>query len=118
MNAGGHDSRLHEYLGQMLIATTDALDFVEGMGKDDFLGDRRTQQAVVMSIIILGEAATRIMDQHPDFAAEHPEIAWRSMRGMRNRSAHGYFETDFELVWETVRSALPKLKKQLAAIAA
>jgi len=81
----------------MRVATTDVLDFVEGMNKDDFLTDKRTQQAVVMSIIILGEAATRIMDRHPDFAEAHPEIAWRAMRGMRNRIAHGYFETDFSV---------------------
>jgi uncharacterized protein with HEPN domain len=115
--SGGEGGRLREYLSQMLTATTDALDFTEGMGKDAFLQDRRTQQAVVMSIIILGEAATRILNLHPDFAVAHPEIAWRAMRGMRNRIAHGYFETDFELVWETVRSALPELKERLCAIA-
>jgi len=104
--------RLGDYLEQMRIATTDALSFVEGMHKDDFLADKRTQQAVVMSIIILGEAATRIMEKHPEFTAAHQEIAWASMRGMRNRMAHGYFETNFEVVCETVRSALPELCDQ------
>jgi len=109
--------RLADYIEQMRIATTDALDFVEGMQKDDFLADKRTQQAVVMSIIILGEAATRIMDRHPDFVEAHPEIAWRAMRGMRNRIAHGYFETDFSVVWETVQTALQELNLQLKGLA-
>lgn len=85
--------------------------------KDDFLADKQTQQAVVMSIIILGEAATRIMGKHPDFAMTHPEIAWRAMRGMRNRIAHGYFETDFDVVWETVQTALRELSLQLQGLA-
>ena len=41
-----------------------------------------TQQAVVMSLIVLGEAATKVMDQHSAFAADHNHIPWRSMRGM------------------------------------
>jgi uncharacterized protein with HEPN domain len=28
----------------------------------------------VMSLIVLGEAATKIMDQHPEFAAQYAEI--------------------------------------------
>lgn len=111
------EGRVGEYLRQMRIATTDAIDFVAGMDKADFLHDRRTQQAVVMSLVILGEAATRIMDKYPDFAAAHAEIAWRAMRGMRNRIAHGYFEIDFGVVWETVQIALPELSAQLGSIA-
>ena len=38
------------------------------------------QQAVVMSLIVLGEAATKVMDQHAAFAAEHSQIPWRNMR--------------------------------------
>ncbi|WP_084627947.1 HepT-like ribonuclease domain-containing protein, partial [Elstera litoralis] len=76
--------------------------------------DKRTQQAVVMSIIIVGEAATKIMDQYPDFATAHPHIPWRSMRGMRNRIAHGYFDINLEIVWGTVTTALPELVRNIA----
>jgi uncharacterized protein with HEPN domain len=38
------------------------------------------------------------------------------MRGMRNRIAHGYFDIDLEIVWDTVRDALPTLLDQLAAL--
>ena len=109
--------RLADCIEQMRVATADAIDFVEGMQKHDFLADKRTQQAVVMSIVILGEAATRIMDRHPDFAKAHPEIAWRAMRGMRNRIGHGHFETDFSVVWETVQTALQDLNLQLKDLA-
>jgi uncharacterized protein with HEPN domain len=59
------------------------------MCQDDFLADKRTQQAVIMSLIVLGEAATKVMDRYPDFASEHAQVPWRNMRGMRNRIAHG-----------------------------
>ena len=109
------DGRLADYLDHMRQAASDACSFVDGMAHQDFLQDKRTQQAVVMSLIILGEAATKVMDHHPGFAASHPAVPWRSMRGMRNRVAHGYFDINLEVVWETVQTALPDLLSRLPA---
>ena len=105
-----------ELLAQMLESANQATDYVEGMDASDFLADKRTQQAVILNLIVLGEAATKLMDRHPDVAAAHPEIAWRAMRGMRNRIAHGYYEIDLDVVWETVANALSELMLQLRAI--
>ena len=108
--------RLREYLEHMASAASDACGFVDGMSKSDFLGDKRTQQAVIMSLVIIGEAATKLMDRYSGFTDRHAEIPWRSMRGMRNRVAHGYFEIDVEMVWETVQTALPDLLDKLDGI--
>jgi uncharacterized protein with HEPN domain len=104
---------LTDYLGHMQVAASDACSFVEGLDQADFHDDKRTQSAVVMSLIVIGEAATKVMDQFPEFAAKHNEISWRSMRGMRNRIAHGYFDINLEVVWDTVQTALPSLLLQL-----
>jgi uncharacterized protein with HEPN domain len=107
--------RLATYLEHIRRAAADASSFIEGMSKDDFLADKRTQNAVVMSLIVIGEAATKIMDRYPDFAVNHPDVPWRGMRGMRNRIAHGYFDIDFDVVWETAETALPALLQHLPA---
>ena len=91
-------SRLGDYLDQMLTAANDARRFVEGMSKKDFLADKRTQQAVVMSLVIVGEAAARMMDKYSEFVADNPDIPWRGMRGMRDRVAHGYFDVNPDVV--------------------
>lgn len=52
-------NRLADYLDHMEQAATDASSFVEGLSKEEFLVDKRTQQAVIMSLIIIGEAATK-----------------------------------------------------------
>jgi len=109
-------NRLPDYLDHIQQAALDACSFVEGLSQDDFADDKRTQQAVIMSLIIIGEAATKIMDQYPDFTSQHATIPWRSMRGMRNRIAHGYFDINLEVVWETVQSALPELLTHLSAL--
>ena len=105
--------RLADFIDNMQTAATDACLFVDGMTKEDFLADKRTQQAVIMSLVIIGEAAARIMDQYDAFVAENASIPWRAMRGMRNRIAHGYFDVNLEVVWDTACSALPVLRRQL-----
>lgn len=108
--------RLPDYLEHMQQAATDACGFIEGLSKDDFLGDKRTQQAVIMSLIIIGEAATKVMDGYIEFAQTHEQVPWRNMRGMRNRIAHGYFDVNLDVVWDTVQTALPELLQQLLAV--
>ncbi len=112
------ENRLPDYLEHIRQAASDARSFVEELDKDAFFADRRTQQAVIMSIVIIGEAAACVLDRYPDFADAHTEIPWRSMRGMRNRVAHGYFDIDLETVWETVQTALPDLLRRLGRMPA
>ena len=71
------ENRLPDYLDHIKQAATDACSFVEGMDKIDFINDKRTQQAVIMNLIIIGEAATKVMDIYPEFAEDHSEIPWR-----------------------------------------
>lgn len=111
-----NENRLPDYLEHMQQAITDAFAFVDGLDKAGFLEDKRTQQAVIMSLIIIGEAATKVMDGYAEFTQVHAEVPWRSMRGMRNRIAHGYFDINLDVVWETVQTALPELLKQLPAV--
>ena len=110
------ENRLPDYLDHIRQAATDACGFVEGLTKEEFLADKRTQQAVIMSLIIIGEAATKVMDGYAEFIRVHPEVPWRNMRGMRNRIAHGYFDINLDIVWDTVQTALPALLKQLPAV--
>lgn len=108
--------RHEDYLNHMIQAIDDALSYVDGLGLPDFLEDKRTQQACIMNVLIIGEAATKLMNEYPNFVIQHPQIEWRSMRGMRNRIAHGYFDINLEVVWETLQTALPDLQAKIQAI--
>ena len=113
-----NENRRADYLDHIEQAARDALCFVDGFSKEDFLADKRTQQAVILSLLVIGEAATKLLQDHTSFLAQHSEVPWASMRGMRNRLAHGYFEVNLDVVWETVSSALPDLLARLPAIQA
>jgi uncharacterized protein with HEPN domain len=102
----------------MLEAARLTTSYVEGMDEAEFLADSRTQQAVAMNLIIIGEAAIRIPQDDPDFLVRHPELPWRQMTGMRNRIAHGYFDANMRVVWETSQAFVPQLLSRLPEIRA
>lgn len=108
--------RLNGYLDHMLEAISLVHSYVDGFSKADFLADKRTQQAVILNIVVIGEAATRLADEYPEFVACYPEVPWKSMRGMRNRMAHGYFDINLDIVWDTIQQSLPALALQLNRI--
>ncbi len=61
MSVDESDRRVGDYLSHMLEATLLAREYVQGVSKPDFFQDRRTQQAVVLNLMTIGEAAGRIV---------------------------------------------------------
>lgn len=107
------DTRPQDLLAHIKQAALDAQSFVAEMSREQFEADKKSQQAVVYSLLIVGEAATKVMDRYPEFASANSHIPWRNMRGMRNRFAHGYFDINLNVVWDTVQNAVPDLLVQI-----
>jgi uncharacterized protein with HEPN domain len=110
--SAGQPLRHNDYLDHMLEAIGLIRNYVDGFSKEDFQADKRTQQAVILNIVVIGEAATRLADEYPDFVARYPDVQWKSMRGMRNRMAHGYFDINLDIVWDTIQQSIPILERQ------
>jgi uncharacterized protein with HEPN domain len=110
------DDRLVNKLLHMRDAARQACAFVDGMGKAEFLADALTRDACCMNLIIIGEAAKRIIENWPDFAAEHSDFGLHRMTGMRNRVAHGYEDINFEVVWDTLVGELPALIERVEGV--
>ena len=91
-------NRLPDYIDHMQQAVAQAQAYVQGMDRAAFVADRRTQQAVLMNIVILGEAAAKVLSEFQQFAERQAGIPWRGIRGLRKRVAHAYFEVNLELV--------------------
>jgi len=108
--------RLPDYIEHMLTAINLVESYVDGMGKQYFLDDKRTQQAVVLNLIVVGEIASKILKDYENFANANDHVRWASMKGMRNRIAHGYYDINMDTVWETAQTALPELKNHLLAL--
>lgn len=86
-----------DYLADILQALAEVEDFTKGMTYSAFARDKKTVNAVIRSLEVMGEAAKRIPD---DVRAKHPEIPWKRMAGMRDKLIHEYAGVDLEMVWD------------------
>ena len=95
------------YLNHILDECNFLISESESTTDEKFLIDDIKTRAFVRSIEIIGEA-TKNLSQ--DLKAQHQEIEWKKMAGMRDRLIHGYFKIDYELIWEIMINKIPKLK--------
>ena len=98
------------YLLDILQSAEAIENYIAGMSRDDFLRDRKTQDAVLRRLMVIGEAAGRLSGET---SALFPGLPFRQMSGLRNRVVHGYGQIDFEIVWETVTMHLPAIRCDL-----
>lgn len=82
-------------------------------GKANFLDDRKTQDAVVRNLEIIGEATRRLASSLKD---AHPDISWKPIAGMRDKLIHDYFGINLQLVWDVVERDLPALSHKVSQL--
>jgi uncharacterized protein with HEPN domain len=97
-----------DYLQDILDAVNDIESFVGSMSYENFRKDRKTLNAVVRSIEIIGEASKNIPDA---LKVKHKELPWKQMTGMRDKLIHAYFGVDVEILWKAVKENIPPLKQ-------
>jgi uncharacterized protein with HEPN domain len=95
------------------VAMCDVLAELTRMDVEAFVADIRTQWAVEMGLIRIGETINRI----PDSILERfPGQPWRQIVAMRNLAAHQYDDLDPYRVWRTVTRDVPALRAYLADV--
>ncbi|NMG04442.1 DUF86 domain-containing protein [Azoarcus taiwanensis] len=77
-------------------------------GRDAFLVDSRTQDAVIRNLEIIGQAVKDLGTQN--LSHLEPEVPWHQIAGLRNVLAHQYLGVDIALVWRVVEDHLPALR--------
>ena len=80
--------------------------YTESMKYKTFVADRKTVDAVIRNLTVIGEAAGHVPD---DIISDNPDISWRDMRDMRNFVIHEYFGISDKIIWDTVQNNLPPL---------
>ena len=99
----------------------DALEAIErierhtSVGEAEFRQNELVQSWVVRHLQILGEAIRGIS---PELRAQHADLPWSEIVGMRNILVHDYFDIDQDIVWSVVEHDLPGLRVSLERILA
>ena len=111
MSDNDHESRNWRlYIGDMIEFSEAVLSYTAGMDQTGFVADRRTYYATLHSLQLVGEAATHVPAEVRD---THSEVRWREIMGTRNRIVHAYLGIDDDVVWDIIRTDIPKLLAQL-----
>jgi uncharacterized protein with HEPN domain len=87
--------------------------YTHGINFDEFSKDDKSIDAVVRNLSIIGEAVINIPKE---IKAKNPDVAWKEIKGMRNKVIHEYFGVDEDILWKTIQGDLPVFKKQIAKL--
>jgi uncharacterized protein with HEPN domain len=110
------DRQLAVYLDSMRKAVVRAITLSNRMTEEQFSKDVDAQAATAMYFIVVGEAAIKITQRHPEFVSSHVEWPWDLMRGLRNRIVHSYDSLHVPTMWETTTRSLPELLSRIDAL--
>lgn len=101
------------YVKDILQNMEDAEMFVRGFSYGQFAGDKRTFNAVVRSLEVIGEAAKNVPDE---IRRQYPLVPWKEMAGMRDKVIHFYFGVNKEAVWIAVKERIPAVRPMVEKI--
>lgn len=96
-----------DYLQDIIDSITDIENFIKEMNFNAFEKDKKTVNAVVRSLEVIGEAVKKIP---VDVKRKNIDIPWKNIAGMRDKLIHEYFGVDEEIVWKMASEELPPLK--------
>ena len=92
---------------QFVIAHT------QGKTKEEIEADELLIDSIMFRIIQIAENNSRLTDQ---FKAEHSEVPWIAIKGMRNKIVHDYGYVDLTIVYDTVIHGIPDMYEKLKSI--
>jgi len=95
------------YIDDILEAIHQIQTYIVDLDEDAFARDRKTQDAVIRNLEIIGEAAGNLPEQ---FQKTAPDIDWRKIKGLRNILIHEYFGINIPIIWDVVQSKLGPLE--------
>ena len=98
------DHRL--YLDDIREAIRAIREYTEGLTFESFSADRKTIDAVIRNLEIIGEAAKNLPEE---IKATSGDIEWRKIVALRNLLIHEYFGVSKPVVWDIVQNKLDPL---------
>nr|CAA6828627.1 MAG: FIG094328: hypothetical protein [uncultured Thiotrichaceae bacterium] len=98
------------YLDDMIEFAELVLEYTEGYGQAEFISDRRTYDATLRNLELIGEAATHIPH---DVREANGNIPWRQLIATRNRIIHAYLGLDNDILWSIIEVDIPELLEDI-----
>lgn len=97
------------YIQQMLDGVRKIELFTANINRANFGLDEKTQSAVIMQLMLIGEISKKISVKNKTSI----DLPWKDIAGFRDKAVHDYFEVDLDVVWNTIIADVPTLKSRL-----
>src|ERR1700730_15033130 len=81
-------------------------------GREFFMADLKTQDAVIRNIEIIGEATKNLSAA---LKGLYPGVPWKQIAGMCDTLIHRYFGVKLDLVWQVVENDLSAFRSRIQA---
>jgi len=94
------------YLTDIDDAISAIQSYTKNMSYDQFIGDRKTREAITLNFVVIGEAIKKIPLEVTD---RYPDVPWKEFAGMRDKMVHGYFQISPTIMWETIQHDLEQI---------
>jgi uncharacterized protein with HEPN domain len=89
------------------------LQFAQGVSREQLESDIMRQSAILYQITIMGEATKRLSRE---FRAQHTEVPWDDIAGMRDIIAHQYDRLDLNIIWQVIQRNIPELLSMIVPL--
>ena len=97
-----------QHLEDILQAVKSITDYTQGMDFEEFQKDRKTQDAVIRNLEVIGEAARAVPQKIREKAGENE---WQKIVALRNILIHEYFGVNLNIIWDVIQNKLQTLEK-------
>jgi uncharacterized protein with HEPN domain len=98
------------YVDDMVAFANTVVSYTAGLDQTSFVGDRRTYDAALHNLELIGEAAFHLPQE---IREQNPGIPWRLVIATRNRLIHGYLGIDDDTLWTIIRDDVPQRLAEL-----
>jgi uncharacterized protein with HEPN domain len=99
------------YLARILDAINQLESYIADLSYSQFLENRLVQDGVIRQLEVIGEASRNLSEE---FRAQHPDLPWPQIIGLRNRLIHAYFDVNLGIVWDIIQNDIPSLKDEIS----
>ncbi|MEM1427383.1 MAG: HepT-like ribonuclease domain-containing protein [Cyanobacteria bacterium P01_H01_bin.130] len=109
MSSRGDSDRLQDIEGAISSIERDT----SGLNEEQFFSNQTKVQSVLYSLMVIGEAASKLSQEAKNMS---PSTDWIAIKGLRNFIAHEYFKVKSDVIWDIITSELPTLKSTVESI--
>lgn len=99
-----------DWLNDIRVMAEKIIGYTEGLTREAFLDDELVHTFVTKNLENMGEAVKQLPEE---LRIANNDIPWSKLSRLRDRTTHGYFSVDYDIIWSTARENVPELLRRV-----